>query len=581
LAELPLVGDVVKHEPGRELVLRRRLDLNEDVFAGHHTVGGRQISKVDPEQHGLPIGPMTFTLEMMAEAASLLVPGKVPVRLKDVRLFRWLVYDDEDPHTVELVARMAEAAEGGTGGTRKVTVEVRDLGNKAQSAGDSPWTAAIGTVMLDSHYPDAPDAGPFKLTGERPVQVTIDQMYADLFHGPLFLGVQSLDRIGDEGIEARVRVLPRRELFGSTGEPQFLTDPVLLDVAMHPFAAWHLAAPNRAGRVLLPYELTNIELFGPRPGVGEVFTTRGRVEEPSSRQFNHSVEVVGRDGRLWSRFSAKYWRFYFPFGEVNFHGRKDEYLISDDWSAALPDQHGDDGPASACVYLQPPDDLLQPTMQEVMARVILSPHELREFRSLAGPDEQRARWIFERMAAKDAFRAVWHKTHGERLFPADIEIEDGTHGQPIARLRDTERTEPVPNVAVSYTENVAAALAAYTPHLGIAIEQVEPDQAESEDVPLDSDERRLLESSDLEAREAISRFRCAKVAAAVAFGSALPEGPRSLEVCRADPRTRTIYVTLCPRAATEVAHFRDGPILVHTTRDRGLVVATTFCRTMK
>src|SRR6202023_2161531 len=97
----PLLGEILRHEAGRELVTRRKLDLREDLFAAHHTLGGRKVSQVDPEQHGQPVMPMTFSLEMMAEAAAHLVPGKVIVGLKNIRLLRWLPFDDEDPTTVE------------------------------------------------------------------------------------------------------------------------------------------------------------------------------------------------------------------------------------------------------------------------------------------------------------------------------------------------------------------------------------------------------------------------------------------------------------------------------------------------
>src|SRR5262249_8760036 len=92
---LPLVGEVVRLEPGREVVVRRRLDLAEDLFAMQHTVGGRSASKVDPSQHGLPVMPMTFSLEIMAEVATLLCPGLTVVGLKGIRLFRWLAFDEE------------------------------------------------------------------------------------------------------------------------------------------------------------------------------------------------------------------------------------------------------------------------------------------------------------------------------------------------------------------------------------------------------------------------------------------------------------------------------------------------------
>ena len=86
--------------------MRRVLDLRDDHFAADHTVGGREISKVDPGQYGVPVMPMTFTLEMMAEAAAVLVPGQVVTSVRDVRLYRWLAFNEEAPTVVELIARV-------------------------------------------------------------------------------------------------------------------------------------------------------------------------------------------------------------------------------------------------------------------------------------------------------------------------------------------------------------------------------------------------------------------------------------------------------------------------------------------
>ena len=42
------------------------------------------------------------------------------------------------------------------------------------------------------------------------------------------------------------------------------------------------------------------------------------------------------DGRVWLRLTgAGYWRFYLPFGHVNFFGPKDEYFLSRDWPEAV------------------------------------------------------------------------------------------------------------------------------------------------------------------------------------------------------------------------------------------------------
>ena len=47
------------------MTMEREFVLEEDYYAAEHTVGGRDISDVDLNRHGLPVVPMTFTLEMM------------------------------------------------------------------------------------------------------------------------------------------------------------------------------------------------------------------------------------------------------------------------------------------------------------------------------------------------------------------------------------------------------------------------------------------------------------------------------------------------------------------------------------
>jgi hypothetical protein len=81
---MPLVGGIVAFEPGRRLLSRRALDPEEDRFLLDHTLGGR-VSVTDPTLTALPVMPFTMTLEMAAEAAALLEPGRRLVGMRDAR----------------------------------------------------------------------------------------------------------------------------------------------------------------------------------------------------------------------------------------------------------------------------------------------------------------------------------------------------------------------------------------------------------------------------------------------------------------------------------------------------------------
>ena len=148
-----LVGEIIRHEPGREIVFRRVMDEHEDLYADDHTLGGRGVSRENPAQNGLPILPMTFSLEAMAEAASLLVPGKVIVAFRNIRLFRWLPFDP-DPTTLEV--RAAVASIDPESGVVEVKADVRDLGNSFLPDG-AKKSASEAVIVLADHYPAPPE----------------------------------------------------------------------------------------------------------------------------------------------------------------------------------------------------------------------------------------------------------------------------------------------------------------------------------------------------------------------------------------------------------------------------------------
>ncbi|MBA4062289.1 MAG: beta-ketoacyl synthase [Isosphaera sp.] len=456
---LCLVGDVVRHDPGREIVFRRPLDEREDLYADDHTLGGRGVSRADPGQNGLPVLPMTFSLEAMAEAATLLAPGKVVTAVRDVRLYRWLPFDP-DPTTLEV--RAAVTAVDPAAGTVEVRANVRDLGNTfLKDAADKPACEAV--VVLADRYPDPPDPLPFRLTDEAPCRSTVEDLRRNMFHGPLFQMLRTLDRVGREGIQGTLEVQPRDRWFRSNPDPAVVIDPVLVDAAMHLLGAWHLEQPDWTGRILLPIGMKALEFFGPPPPVGSRCVVRGHNEEETARQARHGLEVFGPDGRLWYRLtSAGYWRFYLPFGHVNFFGPKDEYYLSRrlaDAEAAV---------TGRCHFLEPPVDLTQPVLRAAGARVTMTPAEQAAFNGWAGTDAELTDWFFGRMLAKDAVRAAWAARHGEAVFPADIETE-AVNGRVVCRPRGGPKAEPFPPVAVAAAKGKVAAFAAFADRVGVAL----------------------------------------------------------------------------------------------------------------
>jgi phosphopantetheinyl transferase len=228
------------------------------------------------------------------------------------------------------------------------------------------------------------------------------------------------------------------------------------------------------------------------------------------------------------------------------------------------------------VRLKELNDLKQPALQLVAARVMLSPAELEDFKALRKPDDKKAQWLFGRAAAKDAVRILQRKRHGERPFMADVEIFNDEFGRPTARPRGRERPKDYPHVSIAHTAGHVAALAATTPYVGIDIERVVPREPGFEEIAFDEAERRLLDG--FENRDQwIARFWCAKEAVGKALGRGLLGGPRGLIVSGADAESGLVEVTLGAPLTEEFPQWQGVPLVVTTCEEHELAVATTLC----
>ena len=90
--KMPFITKITSYTAGEELTAFREFDLAEDLFLMDHTLG-REISVIDSRLTGLPIMPLTVSLEILAEAASKLLPDKVLIGMKEVRAYKWIAFE--------------------------------------------------------------------------------------------------------------------------------------------------------------------------------------------------------------------------------------------------------------------------------------------------------------------------------------------------------------------------------------------------------------------------------------------------------------------------------------------------------
>lgn len=569
---LPFIGEVVSMTPGRTVVIRRRIDCDEDVFLRDHSFGGQVISDVDETLGTLPVVPFTMCMEIVAEAAALLMPDKVLIGMREIQVRQWLEVDT--PITLEISAQKRPSGE-------EVDVWIRNLGDGTVADGRPDPLIVEGSVIFGDTYAEPPAIAPLSLTSERPCRHTAKQLYEDrlMFHGSRFQGVASLDRSGKNGMVGQLQVLPPTDLFRSTRGPDLLTDPVLLDAASQLLGYW-AAERLDAGYVVFPFRLSALEIYGVTPPVGARVKCEWEIQQVTTRQLRASMSLFGQDGRLLLRMvDWEDWRFYWPREWYNFFRFPKTHPVSNPWAtpiARLPHHE-----TLACQRLDPTAEATRDIAVRTLAHIILSRPERERWRTLKGPEVRRIEWLFGRAAAKDAVRQMLKNRHQMDICPADIEIGQDEDGRPVARVLGWGESALVPSLSIAHTDGLAVALAGYCregERLGIDIERIRERQEAFQEIAFNEDELALLETLEDPGRdEWVTRLWCAKEAAAKALGKGLVEGPRSLEVRKLNAQTGTMEVALGDRLAQEFPELAQVLLVVYTAREENWVVACTIC----
>jgi hypothetical protein len=199
---------------------------------------------------------------------------------------------------------------------------------------------------------------------------------------------------------------------------------------------------------------------------------------------------------------------------------------------------------------------------------------LREYRRLEtlGDEVKLRGWLFDRNAAKDAIRLVWHEMTGERLFPSDIEVEP-MGGDRFAAHRRGAPGQSFPPAAVARAGAATVAISAAGANaLGLALAVVGRPKSDGEAVsPLDAEAERLIAAFHGDPAEASLRLRCARRAAAQTAGLLEPDDPEAVRVRGIVEGASTVLVAVLERGDAE----GPEPWRVETARDGHLIVAWT------
>jgi len=540
------VGAVEHLDPGRSFAGVRWIDAADDPVAAHHTLGGRKISDVEPDRIGYPVLPFTVMVELLAQAAAEVLPGRAVRGFRRVRAHRWIAYEATP-------VALAVRATRDPGRPDEVHVAIVNRGARgAAPAGDDP--AVEGVVVLADRRDPAPPAPPFAVPDPVACRFTAGELYRDqwLFHGP---ALQALERVGETspgGIEGTLRVLPRRDLLPERLWPVLHTDPIVLDAFTHLLGGWGLDKnAGEEGDVMFPLRLESLDLFGDDPPEGSAVECRIKVLEVVRHRVLIDADLVRPDGRVWVAIRGwEDWRFYWPGRYRDVFRRPESVFVGESLGLTGP-------PAGlAAVWLEPPVDMGRPVWRDVLEWVQLSPDERLANRARGSAEPALSLRIWGRVAAKEAARRLWREQGLPDVYPADLMVLPDLHGRPRLRSRREPGRDDMPAVSLAHAEGVAVGLAALDPaaRIGIDVEAVRPRGPAFEATAFDPEERRWLDrlaAGGADRDEWAARFWTAKEAVGKATGMGLAGGPGSVLVTAANPATgvTTLRLGRSPAAA--------------------------------
>ena len=592
---MPFIGAVTSLKQGEEITVRRRLDLNEDLFLGHHVLGGR-VSMTDEDLHALAVMPMTMSMEMMAEAAAELVPGRVLTGMRKVRAYRWIAVDgpaSELEMTARLVSRdevhvvMRGVDAEKTAGYNPLKQAVRAMnvnssGYPGAGSGVVHSPLIEGIMVFSDRYPEPPATSAPALKDGRPSRFTEDNMYTTgMFNGPCFQAVASIDRWGAGGAIATLKAMPTDRLFRADPAPDFVIDPIMLDAAGQVAAHWNAEASSK-GFNFFPYLMEELRIYGPNLTPGQRAGCRLRISALSKSVFRSDIDITGPDGGML--MEIKGWEdksFDLPeiFHMIR-HGRPDAPL-SERWDALVPlFGEGEDYECRRVVGF--PDDLLMghgKIWLNALAHQILSRDERAAWRNLNAADKKRIEWLLGRGAAKDAVRALLKRLYGLDLCPADIEIGADAYGRPFASGGWVDKVESVPVVSITHTGGIVAAIAAdgrgYA-GVGIDVEPVRRLEDGFGEVAFHESERYLLNGLSHERKDEWTlRLWCAKEAASKAAGTGLRGNPKGVAARAVDLATGWAEFELSGEAAGKRPGLKGIRLSTHTFVEDNIIAGVS------
>jgi malonyl CoA-acyl carrier protein transacylase/phosphopantetheinyl transferase len=570
----PLLGTIISQVPEQTLEAVKTCDIAEEILLIDHTIGTNHVSVQDPTLTGLPVMPLTMTLEILAEAAAALAPGRVVIAIRDVLATRWLTFEDNRLSLQISAQRLPGHHE------LAFRTLIREASADSGPAAPLRPVLAEATIVLADRYPTPESAPAFHVQDEKPSGWKGQQIYPErLFHGPRFQGVTAISAWGINGARASAVILPRNRHFASNPAPTFTMDPVFLDVMGQVLGLWH-SYQSLSGIVVFPFTVKEIRFFAPplppgtelsvdlhRTGGSEMTSIANLYAYGPSRDC--AVAITGWQDRVFDVTEELHRITQIP--EACYFA---DFLD-------LPTPLSSRASASVCcISPQIPLDLFETSHQiwkKVLLWVVLSADERAHWRRMEGSETRKMQWLWGRTVAKDAVRRLLLDHFGIRMMAADIVIEADSQGKPCATGTWRKQIPTSIELSIAHSGGVAVAVAVTGSSNGAGVDieirrEVSPDFLQGAFAPED---QQTLAGLPGATHDWALRLWCAKEATCKRLGSGMRHDARDLRIARVDPATGQVDITLTGPWALLAPRPPDNRISTFTfLRGDGIICAS-------
>lgn len=530
--DYPMLGRILELDNER-LVSERLYTAQTDPVLLDHAIGLPPSAR-QPELLPLIVVPFTFSMEIVAEAASRLAGAALKITgIESCRGHRWLSLDDDNRLSLRIVAeRLRSPAEA-----PRVAVKLYQLDPQQQN---QPTLVFEGQAVLAAQYPAAPAPRALNSGALQPARNNPHgELYRHgMFHGPRLQGVKTLRGWNDEGIEADMATIATDDYFAFTRTPKFRIDPALLDAAGQ-LAGYWLTEKLSWGYNCFPYNLGHYTQYADPLPAGRKLFCRGELKL-GNLKIDCQFDLVDESGRLVAR--AANWedvKYSAPQNLYRYRLAPIERFLS---VPCLEPELAGSGlvarrlDAFEAGYL----DQGGAVWKRMLAALVLSDDERHRFTGELPPTgPRREEWLIGRVCAKDAVR-VWAEQHLQiAIAAADVQIANRDSGEPyVAAVLGWPAGVLLPAVSISHSRRAAVAVcgpAGSAP--GVDFQHL--DRVDAEDLIAGAftaaeAQRYLRALPREELRRAAVALWCAKEAAAKSAGTGLEGRPQDWQIGGAD-----------------------------------------------